>query len=822
MTDTARNGHPRSPWQRLGDAFTMRSTAVLVVVLVVTAVLGAGLPRLDFRTSEDTLVSSTSSVYTDNLRYQSQFGGETMIVLLSGDVQQLFVGANLGKLQSLETDLRALPSVTSVIGPLTAMNYGVAQLGVAPAMITDAEAREPDPAKRQAMQAAVNADATRLLAAGPQELTNPAFVQFLLFGADGTVRPSLRDSFPDPAHAIVLVRFKGNISIDDQGAAAVAVKDIVSSHAIPGFTSLATGTPVLLKEINDYLQGGMASLGLIAAVVMVVLLALVFRVRGRLLPLAVVLVGTVWAFGAVGWLGIPLSLVTISGLPIFIGLGVDFAIQVQNRFEEELRNGRGAAPATQRAVRAMAPPLVVAMIAAAVGFLALRLSKVPMIKDFGSMLSVGVVLLVAGGIVLPATLLFLRERRRPVRRPPREDDRIERGVRRLTALPGRWVVPVLVVGVFLAGAGLVLEGRMSIQTEPERWVSQTGPAVTQLDELRTTTKFSDELDLLIEAPDVTRDDVVAWMARFGAVEVARHSALVRADSMPAVAAAIHGGTPSSSDLAALLPITPNDISSTFISADHTKAALIFPVGDISLKQRDEVIAALRTDLAGELRPPSGTTVTPTGLAVVGQELVRNLEAGRGVLALGALAFVFLWLLLRFRRLTRALLPLVPVVTALGASMVVIYFLGIELTPLTTVAGPLVIAVSTEFAVLIEARYVEERANGGTPSDAVRYGLTRIGRAFVASGLTLIGGFGVLAFSEMPLLREFGVVVAVDVVVALLSTLVVLPPLLRWADERSWVRGFQPARHHVELDITATWVAEEPNEPAIGAGGKARG
>src|SRR5581483_9217861 len=61
MTDTARNGHPRSPWQRLGDAFTMRSTAVLVVVLVVTAVLGAGLPRLDFRTSEDTLVSSTSS-----------------------------------------------------------------------------------------------------------------------------------------------------------------------------------------------------------------------------------------------------------------------------------------------------------------------------------------------------------------------------------------------------------------------------------------------------------------------------------------------------------------------------------------------------------------------------------------------------------------------------------------------------------------------------------------------------------------------------------------------------------------------------------------
>jgi uncharacterized protein len=46
-----------------------------------------------------------------------------------------------------------------------------------------------------------------------------------------------------------------------------------------------------------------------------------------------------------------------------------------------------------------------------------------------------------------------------------------------------------------------------------------------------------------------------------------------------------------------------------------------------------------------------------------------------------------------------------------------------------------------------------------------------------AGLTLVGGFGVLEFSPMPLLRDFGTVVALDVLFALASTLILLPPLL---------------------------------------------
>ena len=51
---------------------------------------------------------------------------------------------------------------------------------------------------------------------------------------------------------------------------------------------------------------------------------------------------------------------------------------------------------------------------------------------------------------------------------------------------------------------------------------------------------------------------------------------------------------------------------------------------------------------------------------------------------------------------------------------------------------------------------------------------------------------VIAFSSLPLLRDFGLIVAMNVTVALLSALVFLPPMLVWAEERGWVtRGMRP-------------------------------
>jgi predicted RND superfamily exporter protein len=281
------------------------------------------------------------------------------------------------------------------------------------------------------------------------------------------------------------------------------------------------------------------------------------------------------------------------------------------------------------------------------------------------------------------------------------------------------------------------------------------------------------------------------MERFGAEAVTRHPALKRATSMAAIATGVHGTTPGGDDIAALLSVAPDDVARSLVSADRTRANLVFPITPVSLGERERLLDDLDAELAGDLAPPPGVTATPSGLAVIGVELVNGLEAGRGTLSLTALGLVLAWLVLAQRSLVRALLIVVPVATAVGLSSLAIAALGIELTPLTTVAGPLVIAVGTEFSVLVAARYREERSRGRDPRAAVSFGVPRIGRAFVASGLTLVGGFGVLALSPMPLLRDFGIVVALDVLFALASTLIMLPPLLVWADRHHWLRGLPP-------------------------------
>lgn len=202
----------------------------------------------------------------------------------------------------------------------------------------------------------------------------------------------------------------------------------------------------------------------------------------------------------------------------------------------------------------------------------------------------------------------------------------------------------------------------------------------------------------------------------------------------------------------------------------------------SLEERGPLV----DDVRDNSEPPEGVRVTPSGLAVVGIGLLDNLTSGRIFLTYLALALVFVWLTIAFRSIVRSLLAMVPVLIAVGTASLVAYFGGFKLSPMTAVGGPLVVAACTEFTTLILYRYLDERRRGLEPQDAIDTAGARTGRAFVVSALTTMAGVAVIALSSLPLLRDFGISVAINVTVALLSALVVLPPLVVWADKRGWV------------------------------------
>jgi hydrophobe/amphiphile efflux-3 (HAE3) family protein len=767
---------------------------ILAGALVVTLVLAGGLTQLRFDSSESTMIPSGSTVYTDNVRYQRQFGSDPMVIVFAGANRDLLAGRNLTELRGLQRRLEQTGVYHAVLGPLTALGFAADQLPIAPGLalgaLTRAQAAAGTAEQRARIAADFSArtagDASRVATVGAHSLDNPAFVDFLIHDATGVVRPSLRGVFPDDHHALMVVRLGGRLDIDAQAAAAERVVALTRATHFTGVRAVATGSPLLVKEINDRMRGDMAMLGASAALAMAAVLLLVFRVRWRLLSLGVMVLGVAWGFGAMGYLGLPLTMVTISGLPILIGLGVDFAVQIHSRYESELgvEPDPGVDGALRRTFLRLGPAISVAAVAAVVGFLVLRTSGVPMVRDYGLLLSIGTAAsLVAALAVLPAVLSW-RDQRREWRQPREGHRRVERTTRVLSTAGVGHRGTVLGVSLVIVAVGTVAVGRTALESDPERWVPQDSAVLRDLRDLRRVAGSSADLALMVEAPDVLRPDVLHWMYQFQTRATRRHAdQLVSSNSVASIAAEVTFAEPTPEDVRAVMAVAPDAIRRTFIGDGGTRAQILFAIGPISLEQRKELVA----QLVSELHAPPGVTIRPSGLAVVGTEAVTSLTSSRESMSYLALGAVFLWLLLAFRSLRRALLVVLPVASAVALGATVIYIFGIRVNTLAAISGPLVIATCTEFTVLIMERYLEERREGRPAARAVETASFHIGRAFVASGLTTAAGFGVLALSGFPLLSGFGVVVALNVVVALVCALVILPPLLLWSGDRATAR-----------------------------------
>ncbi|HZX55507.1 MAG TPA: MMPL family transporter, partial [Ilumatobacteraceae bacterium] len=535
--------------------------------------------------------------------------------------------------------------------------------------------------------------------------------------------------------------------------------------------------------------------GGIAVVVMMVILLVAFRVRWRLLPLVGMAVGIAWGFGAFGFTGTKLSLVTIAGLPILIGLGIEFAIQIQNRIEEERGLEHSGNP-FEVTMAEMGPPLVAATIAAVIAFLTVKISKVPMVQDFGVLLSIGIVALLIAGVVVPTTLIGARERRSPTSKEPAEGW-VETTVDLLGSLPRAAVLPLVIVAIGLPILGLVLESGSKIESDPINWANQSSTSIKNARTLESETGFATTAGVFIEAASapansVFTDQMGAFVFDLVDNSIKQNPELVGASSLASTVgwlAEVPNTTslpPLGLDMLQAYQIAPAPLQALLVADSGNAAQILFQVGPSSLQQRAVVLDNVHASIAdpGDAAPlPAQASATTGGLAVVGVGLLENITANRAALTIVALLLVGAFVVLRYRDLARGLLTMIPVLVAVGTSAVLVRVLNITLSPLSTVGGPLVVATCAEFSVLLIARYAEERTRGFDPQASTKMAARRTGRAFFTSALTTLGGFAVLIFSSLPLLSDFGTVVTINIAVALLSALVVVPPLVKEADRR---------------------------------------
>ena len=493
----------------------------------------------------------------------------------------------------------------------------------------------------------------------------------------------------------------------------------------------------------------------------------------------------------------------------------------------------GAGAAARRAALLGAPTIAIAAAATAAGFAVLALSPVPMVRGFGLLLVAGIAIAFAVALLAGTAALVLADRATPRRGLPRggAGGRGEasapggagphrdvgapggagalsgarlvaadaaRGLRRAGAATLAFVVHrpgrVLAIGLALAAAGWALDTQTRVESDIQRLVPQDMPALRDLDALQRSTGVGGEVDVVIEGADLTRPRVIAWMTAYQTSILKRHGFSARrgcgqAELCPAFSLPDLFTTPASrrdaAAIDALLDAVPPYFSRSVITADRRTATLAFGIRLMALDAQERVLADMRNTLE-KTAPPPGVKAALAGLPVLAADANAEISSPtrRLLTLLAGLAAVALVLLAAFRDPRRALTPLAPIALATGWSALVLFCLRIPLNPMSVTLGALVVAISTEFSVLLSERYREERRRGHDPRTALERTYRSTGAAVLASGTTAIAGFAVLVASDIRMLRDFGFVTVVDLTVSLLGVLVVLPAVLLLAERRA--------------------------------------
>jgi uncharacterized protein len=256
----------------------------------------------------------------------------------------------------------------------------------------------------------------------------------------------------------------------------------------------------------------------------------------------------------------------------------------------------------------------------------------------------------------------------------------------------------------------------------------------------------------------------------------------------------------------LLEVIPPYFSQNVISADRRYATLAFGIRLMPLDRQQHVIEGMRA----MLHPPVGVHARLAGLAVLAAQADAQVASPwrRTLTLLLSLAIVTAILFALFRAdLRRTLAVVAPVALASGWSGLLLYATQVPLNPMSVTLSILVVAVATEFSMLLAERYREERLAGRDPVEALRLTYRRTGAAVAASGVTAVAGFAVLALSQIRMLQDFGLVTLIDLGISLVGVLLVLPSVLlalgvpRGARE-SFVRSGDAERPRDELPLVA--------------------
>ncbi|MFA0823893.1 MAG: hydrophobe/amphiphile efflux-3 (HAE3) family transporter [Methanomethylovorans sp.] len=746
-------------FEKLGVFIEDNSVAIGLIALLLIVLSLQGAQLIEMKSGTDTFVEKTSKLYQDfDHLYLNLFSTQSIVVMVEG--QDITNPELLKALDRAQLSAANIPGVIEVTSPSTVIkevNYKM----TGNAEIPDDEAT--------------------------------------IKGIVASYMPSAL--MPDDTHAFMSVVIEGTTTDQMQEEILEQTESAVAFAKFPpDYNVIVTGDPAFNVALNYEMNSSMGPLLGISAILMLVVLYMVFKhVRWRLLPLPIVLLGIILTFGAMGFMNIPMTMVSMAAFPVLIGLGIDYAIQFHNRIEEELAKGEDAAEAVVQTIKHIGPAVLIALIITALGFFSLFTSAVPMIQDFGKLLLIGIVMCFIVSLFVGVTVIYtlhrLEDRKNSKKGINKKNDHpsnttqpdiLDRLIGKMTSFTLKYPWIILIIASLSCLGGMYVDSMVPLQTDVQTFVPQDMPALLDLKHLGSILGGTDQLNLVIKTDDNANPDLLKWIDEFSQHEVEGRSHIYGSNSIVSLVKEMNRGE---------IPDTAEEVEHIYAQIPDSQKQWYLHGGNIMVLNLNignamgelglEGISELSDTVEEDIKwfvPPPGTTVTITGNSVVFFEVIGALTSGRMLMTMLGIVMVFIGLMAIYRDHLKALTPVITMLIVVGWSGGIMYYTGLEYTPMTATLGALILGVGSEYAILMMERYFEEKDKGATPDEAMHEAGLKMGKAIISSGLTTVFGFAALIASPFSMTSNFGFITVIDVTLALFATFVVFPPVLVLLDK----------------------------------------
>lgn len=737
----------------LGRLCARRSWLVIAVVALVTASVAPFAARMRVETNLARLLPEDDPGRQATATVDREFGGSDIAVVIvePGDV---FRPEVLEALDSLAGAIAGIPGVTEVQSLTTLQD--VSGQGDDVLIRAVVESIPHDPAAMRSLRESVLADKR---------------YRGVLVSADG-------------GSALLVARLA---PVNDPAVTARELERVVQASSLGSVSSMA-GSAVQMMYVQDWLMSDLVRLLPVVVLVLVFVLALMFRcVYGVLLPLSGVLLALVWTMGLAGACGqqwtLPMALLP----PVLVSVGSAYGIHIVERWNHERRQGRSGREAVVTAVGRTGLPVFMAMATTAAGFASNAFMPIGAIRGFAIFSSVGVLLsFVLAVTYIPAVLALLPARGGLTRQ---KAESVGRRVRLLGSITGALVNrrgAVLAVTGAVVAAGLALAVRVQPQTDFISYFKKGSVPVRAARVVNERFGGAYQFEFVVEG-DLHDPGLLGRMERFerGLEAIPNISSVFSiADVVRSTNRAFNSGVaeydrlPDTREEIAqylfVLSLSGSDFLASYVTPDYRLARITARFG--RQESRDIGVAMKTIDSLKREVFLASDKVSVGGMPMAIFALDRAIQRNQLISIVAAMVAVFLLLAISFRSVRLGLASLLPLALTLAISFGVMGATHTSVDLVTAMLGSIAIGVGIDYSCHLIARYREESETGGRVGAALR-AVAGSGPGIVANALAVGLGFSVLTLSSLSIIQKFGTLVAGTMLISSAGALLVLPVVL---------------------------------------------